>query len=474
MIADKRSCEVIVVGSGPGGAITAALLAEAGKDVILVEDGPSLPLASSKSYSTEEMDQKYRSGGLTVAFGKDKIAYAEARCVGGGSEVNAALYHPPLAETIQEWCENYQIEGLAGRYFDEYEKQNARELGVSLNPEKLSTPSLKLQEGADKLGWKHSETARCFKYKGQADGSWIGNRQSMSETYIPRAIQAGCRILSDTKVTKIHLQGKRATKVSAGKFEISFQQLFLCAGAIQTPFLLRRSGITRNIGNSLRMHPMVRLAASFPTEVNDDTGVPVVQIEEFKPHLTLGCSCSSPGHLALWLEGTLQERKEKISEWKKMAIYYVALTPRGVGSVRNLPYIPEPFVNYKLLPEDMKQLGRGLYRLGEVLFAAGAKELIFPMKGYESVKRLDKLDALQSGLSHSSTPITAIHLFSSCPMGEDRSKCAVDSYGKLHGYDNIHLNDASILPECPGVNPQATIMAIARRNALNALSAALV
>lgn len=468
------SCEILVIGSGPGGAITACFLAEAGKDVVLVENGPFLPLSSSKSYSTEEMDQKYRHGGLTVAFGKNKIAYAEAQCMGGGSEINSALYHRPLPRSIQTWCDRYQIEELQECHLEQYFQEIERDLSVSYAPGKLSSPSLKLQEGADKLNWKHTETARCFKYQKQKDGLWVGNRQSMSETYLPRALKAGCRIIPNTKVERIDYKKQRANRAIAVQVEktgkkkeviFHFQQLFICAGAVQTPFLLRKSGITCNIGNTLRMHPMVRIAAYFPDEINDDEGVPVVQIEEFKPNLTLGCSCSSPAHLVLWLDGPLQNRRKKLHQWKHMAIYYAATTPLGIGSIRSLPLIAEPLVSYKLLPQDMKSLGEGLYRLGQVLFASGAEELIFPIQGYESVKQLGDLDRLNiSGLAYGSTPITAIHLFSSCPMGEDRSKCAVNSYGKVHGFDNIYLNDASILPDCPGVNPQATIMAIALRN----------
>jgi choline dehydrogenase-like flavoprotein len=51
-------------------------------------------------------------------------------------------------------------------------------------------------------------------------------------------------------------------------------------------------------------------------------------------------------------------------------------------------------------------------------------------------------------------------------MGEDRKKCVVDSFGRVHGQKNLHVADASILCTAPGVNPQGSIMAFARRNAL--------
>jgi len=65
--------------------------------------------------------------------------------------------------------------------------------------------------------------------------------------------------------------------------------------------------------------------------------------------------------------------------------------------------------------------------------------------------------------------LMTIHLFSSCPMGEEKAKCATDSFGRVHGLKNLFINDASLLCTAPGVNPQGSIMAIARRNTLKFL-----
>ena len=62
-----------------------------------------------------------------------------------------------------------------------------------------------------------------------------------------------------------------------------------------------------------------------------------------------------------------------------------------------------------------------------------------------------------------------IHLSSSCPMGEDRTRAVTDSWGRVHGTDNLYIADASLLCTQPTVNPQGTIMALARRNALRYL-----
>ena len=109
----KLRAEIVVVGSGPGGAITACLLAEAGRDVLLVEEGNFYPQNSCEQFSKGEMLQKYRNGGQTVAFGKNKIGYVEGRCVGGGSEINSALYHRTPPEILERWRKEFQVEALS-------------------------------------------------------------------------------------------------------------------------------------------------------------------------------------------------------------------------------------------------------------------------------------------------------------------------------------------------------------------------
>ncbi len=91
---------MVVVGSGAGGAPTAALLAEAGFDVLVVEEGEWVEQGSVVPFSLEQMDRQYRGGGVTVALGLPSIAYTEGRCAGGGTEINSGLYRRPPAELI--------------------------------------------------------------------------------------------------------------------------------------------------------------------------------------------------------------------------------------------------------------------------------------------------------------------------------------------------------------------------------------
>jgi hypothetical protein len=157
VITDPKSeldCEIAVIGSGPGGSITACLLAEAGRDVVLIEEGPYYALESCIPFSKVEMLQKYRNGGQTVALGKDKVAYVEGRCVGGGSEINSGLYHRTPPDILEVWRRDFQVEALAEDDLRPQFEANERDLSVSLLPGPAPAASLKLDEGAKRLGWR--------------------------------------------------------------------------------------------------------------------------------------------------------------------------------------------------------------------------------------------------------------------------------------------------------------------------------
>ncbi|MFL6241417.1 MAG: FAD-dependent oxidoreductase, partial [Acidimicrobiia bacterium] len=102
--------DVLVIGSGAGGAATAATLAAAGRDVTVVEEGPWIDPDALEPFSLEEMAAKYRHRGLAAALGNPAIAFAEGRCVGGSTEINSGLYHRLPGALAESWRHEYAIE----------------------------------------------------------------------------------------------------------------------------------------------------------------------------------------------------------------------------------------------------------------------------------------------------------------------------------------------------------------------------
>lgn len=465
---NRLHAEIVVVGSGPGGAVTACTLAEAGRDVLLVEEGPFLPLESCSPFSVDEMVQKYRNGGLTVALGPAKVAYVEGRCVGGGSEVNSGIYHRIPAPVLEQWRDDFGVVELNGDELREHYEICERDVGVARVPDgRVSDASQRLHAGAGKLGWRSLEAPRCYRYSAGASVTGIptGIKQSMTKTYVPRALRAGARLMPDTRVRSLHRQGPRWL-VRATGCEIEAETVFVAAGAIQTPALLRRSGITRNIGDNLQMHPTLKVVAHFPEAVSDPAmPVPVHQVKEFAPHLTFGCSISTRPYLSLALLDHVDSGAVE-REPARAAVYYVMVSGEGRGRVRTLPFFADPLVRFRIAPRDLALLARGLRDLCGLLLEAGATDLYPALPGAAPVRSRQDLDRLPETIAASRANLMTIHLFSSCPMGEDRRIAAVDSFGQVHACPNLLVADASMLCSSPGVNPQGGIMAVARRNAV--------
>ena len=296
-----------------------------------------------------------------------------------------------------------------------------KDLSVGLLQTPAPAASLKLHEGAARLNWKSMEVPRWFAYDETraADGTLGGQRQSMTRTYIPRALQAGGELHPRTRITRLRREGSgwRVEGLEAGGRPVRFlsDAVFVCAGAVQTPALLLRSGISTNIGQSLQLHPTVKITAEFGGQVNfPGLGVPVHQVKEFAPRLSFGCSISSPPFLAVGMLDHPRHLDELVRHWRNAAVYYAMIAPVGTGTIRTLPGFAAPLVRYRLTAEDYLALGEGLQKLGQLLFAAGAIRQYPGLHGprLESPKDLARLARALPVSAH----LMTIHLFSSCPM----------------------------------------------------------
>ena len=129
--------------------------------------------------------------------------------------------------------------------------------------------------------------------------------------------------------------------------------IFLCAGAIETPFLLLKSGIKKNVGNSLSMHPTVRLAAKYPYKINsDDNTLPLYAITEFMPNIRIGGSIFSPSTLSLNLSDNWAHNQKEMKDWEKFALFYSMIRPTGMGSVKKIFGLNSPIITFKFSKSD--------------------------------------------------------------------------------------------------------------------------
>lgn len=462
--------QVLVIGSGAGGAVTAARLAEAGRSVLVAEEGPWCEPNQYPPFSLAEFVNQYRHQGPSAALGNPSITFAEGRCVGGSTEVNSGLYHRLPDHLAAEWRRDYAIAAFDDATLARYAGEIESAITVSRLPGPAPRSSAALDRGAESLGWRSVEFARVFAYDDQGRGT----KQTMSRTMIPRAVAAGAIIQPDCTVLGLERTGRRVTGARAelrhpdGSTEVvrlRADDVFVCGGAIQTPALLQHSGFRRNIGRGLKFHPTVKVAARF-AEPYDHDDVPMHRVTEFSPFLTIGGSASRRGQVALAIADAAPDALERVmAEWENVFVYYAAIRSSGSGRVQAIPGLRAPLVTYSLTDADLSRLARGLVHLGEALLGAGALELFPSINGGSLVTDRAGLGSWWDQLTRARSNLMTVHLTSTIRMGEARDRTGADSFGRIWETENLHVNDASLLPDAPGVNPQAAIMAIAARNA---------
>jgi choline dehydrogenase-like flavoprotein len=411
------------------------------------------------------------------------IGYVEGACVGGSTEINSGFWHRTPREVLLRYKAQYD---LAHASVDELAPHFEFAEGL-LEVSKYGGPWPKSTEvfkrGIDAMGWAAQEVPRaapgCRSTNACAAGCPTGSKQGMSRRVLPEAETAGARIIAGCAVRLLVTEGDRVTGVLAALtredgsqdlVRIDAKHVFLCAGPTQTPALLRRAGIRHHVGDSLRIHPMLKVAAVFPERVDAHKSVlPLLQVKEFWPEISLGGAFFTPGHLAILLSENWLECREELTQYRNIASYYVAVRGSGRGSVRPSPLSDgAPILRYELSDEDGINLSKGLARLSTLLLAAGATQVLPSVQGLPRIQsEVEAIRWLDERLPLSALSLTTVHAFSSCPIGERSDRCAADSFGKVHRYRNLYVNDASMLPDSPGVNPQGTVMALAHRNAVH-------
>jgi choline dehydrogenase-like flavoprotein len=480
---NAQRVQVLVIGSGAGGATTALELASAGMDVCVLEQGSRWTLGDYGQGSIEAMKRLYRRRGMTPILGRVPIGYVEGACVGGSTEINSGFWHRTPREVLLRWKAQFDLQCASpDELAPHFEAAEALlEIGTYDGPVPKSTQVF--ARGVEAMGWAAQQVPRtapgCESTNECAAGCPKGNKRGMSRSVLPKVEAAGGRIIPDCRVQLLLSHRDRVTGVLAelsrddgtrDLVRIDAEHVFVCAGPTETPALLRRSGVKHHIGDTLRIHPMLKMAAVFPERIDaQDTVLPLLQVKEFWPEISLGGAFFTPGHLAMTLSDNWLDTKDLMARYRNMATYYVAVRGNGRGSVRpSLLGDPAPILRYDLSDEDVVNLSKGLARLAMLLLAAGATQVHPTVQGVAAIRNeVDAVHWLDARVQRSALSLTTVHAFSSCPIGERADRCAADSFGKVHRFANLYVNDASMLPDSPGVNPQGSVMALARRNALH-------
>jgi choline dehydrogenase-like flavoprotein len=478
-------CAVVIVGSGAGGATMAAELADAGIDVVMVEEGGYHPTESFTAEAGRSVRTLYRDGGAGLALGKPPVLYSEGRCVGGSTVVNGGMSWRTPPHVLERWARDEDVEAIGERDMEPYFAQVESRISVGLqDPETIGRDGQLLKAGADAKGWKIIPNLRnqlhCAGTNNCTNGCPTGAKRSMLVTAVPRALNRGARILADCRVERITWSGNKVTGIRGRiirpggrrgpRLTIRSAAVVVAGGAVQTPALLARSGLksrSGQLGRNLTLHPNAKVIAFFDEEVIGWHGVhQAFQVREFASEGILITAVNlAPSLIALTLPAHGRELGELMADYNHMITAGCLVEDTGTGRVRNIPGAG-PQVVYQITDADAARVVRGVALTAEIMFAAGARRVLLPFAGApEAHDPADVARLAARPVAKRSIELFTVHLMGTARMSEDPGRGVVDSYGAFHGMRGLFVADASLFPGPIGVNPMETILALVTRNA---------
>jgi choline dehydrogenase-like flavoprotein len=467
-VGDGEECDVVIVGSGAGGAVAAATLAEAGLDVIVLEAGESF---NRENYPAEPLDAiagLYRDGGLTIAEGRPPIPVPVARTVGGTTVVNSGTCFRAPDAVLQEWNTRFGIE-WATKLGDEFSRAEQFLRVTPVDPERMGRNGQLAMEGAAVIGASGGPIARnagnCVQCSSCPFGCEIDAKRGMHVSYLPRAVAAGARLRTGVEAQRILVEDGRAIGVSCAGYDVRARVATIVAGgALGTPELLLRSGLGgRQVGRNLHIHPACWVGARYDEEVRGWDGVmQSYYIDQWEPQrLLLEATFTPLAFGGAWLPGVGRAHQRSILDFGHVGSIGVHLSDQSSGRV-DLTGDGSLRARYKLTGDDADRLTFGIARAAEVHFAAGARE-VYPNIARVGTLTSEKLSDFEATcFKPSELRLEAFH-----PMGTARISAEGDgvcaSDGSVHGTTNLYVADASLFPSSVGVNPMMTVIAFAAR-----------
>jgi len=479
---EELELDVVVVGTGAGGATVAAELAQKGLAVALVEEGHYFQRQDFTGRPLEMVALMYRSAGLTGTVGNCFIPIPLGHCVGGTTTINSGTCYRIPPRVLRRWRTEYGLSQFTEEAMDPYYARVERVIQATpADPRHVGGIGQVIARGCDALGYRHH--GPLVRNAPDCDGAALccfgcptDAKRSTNLSYVPLALRHGANLFYNARVHRVLLEGGRASGVEAvtpggHKLTLRAAATVVACGSVGTPALLLRQGLANSsgeLGRNLSIHPALGLLGLFPdVKIHGCSSIPQgYSIEEFHDEGLLFEGAFVPldvGAASITLIGP--RFTEVMEQYENVAYFGFMLEDTSRGRVHLGPG-GCPVMTYVMNDHDVARTKRGLEILARVFTAAGAQAIFPQMANFDEVRDVRDIERFRHTRHHARDfDLTAHHPLGTARLGIDPRSSVVGPTHEVHDVPNLFICDGSAVPSSIGVNPMMTIMAMATRAA---------
>ncbi len=485
--------DAVIVGTGAGGGVIAAGLAQAGRRVLLLEMGGLFDESDFNQYELWAYQNLYWRGGPNPTADMNVSLYAGSS-FGGGTTINWTNCLRTKPWVREQWAREHGLEGLDTAEFDRHLDAVWARLGVNDRCSDLNGTQTSMKEGAESLGWSFKTVTRNIdesRYTPDTAGyigfgDQTGAKQSTAKTYLADAIANGADVIVRCFAERVLVEGGRAAGVEAvysdaetgrsARVTVRAPRVVVACGALESPALLLRSGIGGPaVGENLRLHPCTATTGSYLDDQRAWWGAPHAGLVDEFANLGDGhgflieATQYAPGTAASATPFAGGETHKGLMERMRHGATFIGLVRDHGGGRVTIDADGQAVPWYSLDdPVDVANTHRALAAQVRLHVAAGAREIAALAAGLPQWRVGDDVDRYLERLERvplraGGFKLFAAHQMGTCRMGGDPRTSVAGPWGELHDTAGVWIGDASAFPTSSGTNPMITIMALAHR-----------